>query len=44
MHQTTVLISDPTVIAFTDKCAIKYTFGANHQNIRLFRKLYCIKY
>lgn len=44
MHQTTGLISDSTVIAITDKRAIKYTFGANYQNFRLFRKLYCLKY
>lgn len=44
MHQTTGLISISTVITITDKCAIKYTFGANYKNFKLFRKLYCLKY
>lgn len=42
MHKTAGLICDSSVIAITDKRAIKYTFGANYQIFRLFRKLYCL--
>ncbi len=42
MHQTAELISESSVIAIRDKRAIKYTFGANYQIFRLFRKLYCL--
>lgn len=42
MHKTAGLISDSSVTAIADKHTIKYTFGANYQNFRLFHKLYCL--
>ena len=42
MHKTAGLICETSAIVIRDKRAIKYTFGANYQIFRLFRKLYCL--